>query len=153
MPSLAELQASMARRVTGDPAAEADPEIGRALRALQQKRLRVVAHLLPRTRKALGDQWYNQFAQHAAEYTPCGLLYHVDDAWEFGLRQARSHQRAVRDAAMRDLAMLGMHFSRSAQRNAHRIRENRGFYLAVRLNPVIVVLRIPGRRPLLYGVS
>src|SRR5688500_2987526 len=98
MPSLAELQATIARPRTGDAAAEADPEIGRALRALQHKRLRVVAHLLARTRKALGDQWHSEFARHAAQYTPCGLLYHVDDAWEFGLRQLASDVRAVRHA-------------------------------------------------------
>src|SRR5687768_1007932 len=141
MPSLAELQATIARRLTGDPAAEADPEIGRAVRALQHKRLGVVAHLMPRTRKALGDQWHKQFRQHAAQYTPCGLLYHVDDAWEFGLRQSASDRRAVRNAAKRDLALLGMRFSRSSQRNAHRIRENRSSYLAVRLIPLVVVLR------------
>jgi hypothetical protein len=152
MPSLAELQAVMARRLTGDPAAEVDAAIGRAVRALQHKRLRVVAHLLPRTREALGDQWHNQFRQHAAQYTPCGLLYHVDDAWEFGLRQSASDRRAVRHAAKRDLAMLGMRYSRNAKRSAHRIRENRNFYLAVRFVPLVVVLRIPGRRPLLYGV-
>src|SRR5688572_28935060 len=98
MPTLAELQANLARRLTADPAAENDRSIERAARALQHKRRRAVEQLLPRTREALGSSWPPAFAAHASTYQPCGLLYHVDDAWEFALAREGTD---VRNAARR----------------------------------------------------
>jgi hypothetical protein len=146
MPTLAELQASLARRLTADPAAEKDRSIGRAARALQHKRMRAVAQLLPRTREALGSSWPAAFAEHAASYQPCGLLYHVDDAWEFAAAQARGE---LRIAARRDLTSLELLYVRSAERGAHRVRERTGVYFRLRLKPLLIGLRLPGRQPTL----
>ncbi|MEX2282520.1 MAG: hypothetical protein WEE89_08550 [Gemmatimonadota bacterium] len=153
MPTLAELQASLAQRLTGDPAAETDPTLSRAARALQHKRMRAVAQLLPRTRKVAGPEWSQLFSQHAAGYTPSGLLYHVDDAWEFGLAQARSSNRAIRRAARLDLAWLNLRFARSPNRGAQRVRERTGFYFSVTVDPIVVSLRVPGRRPRVFASS
>jgi hypothetical protein len=153
MPTLAELQASLAQRLTGDPAAETDPHLSRAARALQHKRMRAVAQLLPRTRKAVGPDWSRWFSQHAARYTPSGLLYHVDDAWEFCLAQAGSSNRAIRRAAQIDLAWLNLRFDRSVDRGAKRLRERTGFYFSVTVDPIVVSLRVPGRRPRVFASS
>ena len=143
MPTLAELQANLARRLTTDPAAENDRSIERAARALQHKRMRAVAQLLPYTHTALGAAWKSAFAKHAANYQPCGLLYHVDDAWEF----AEAHQRGeLRIAARRDLASLELRYVRSAERGAHRVRERTGMYFRLWLKPLLVGIRLPGRR-------
>ena len=146
MPTLAELQASLARRLTADPSAENDRSIERAARALQHKRMRAVAQLLPHTHAALGSGWHTAFADHAATYQPCGLLYHVDDAWEFATAQSRT-QRGI--AAKRDLASLELRYVRSADRGAHRVRERTGVYFRLWLKPLLIGLRLPGRPPTL----
>jgi hypothetical protein len=143
MPTLAELQASLARRLTADPGAEQDRAIERAARALQHKRMRAVAQLLPRTHEALGSSWPAAFAEHASSYQPCGLLYHVDDAWEFAAAHARGE---VRIAARRDLAALELRYMRSPERGAHRVRERTGMYLRFWLKPLLIGIRLPGRR-------
>ena len=145
MPTLAELQASLARRLTADPAAENDRAIERAARALQHKRMRAAAQLLPRTREALGSSWPATFAEHAANYQPCGLLYHVDDAWEFA-----AHARGeLRITARRDLASLELRYARSAERGAHRVRERTGVYFRLWLKPLLIGIKLPGRQPTL----
>jgi hypothetical protein len=147
MPTLAELQAGLARRLTGDPAVETDPHVRRAARALRHKRMRAVAQLLPRTRTAVGAEWATPFAAHAATYTPCGLLYHVDDAWEFAEVQSRSSNRRIRQAARLDLASLNLRFARNAERGATRVQERTGFYVSVSWDPLVVSVRVRGRRP------
>src|SRR5688500_15803240 len=102
MPTLAEVQAGLALRLTGDPASEIDPRIGRAARALRHKRMRAAAQLLPRTRRAADAKWAALFSDHATKYTPCGLLYHVDDAWELADALSHSSDRRVRRAARLD---------------------------------------------------
>lgn len=149
MPSLADLQAGLAVRLTGDPAAEMDPRLSRAARALRHKRLRAVAQLLPRSRLAASSEWVALFAEHARNYTPCGLLYHVDDAWEFANAHSRSSNRRLRQAARIDLAWLKLRFTRGAPRTAHRVRERTGFYVNVSLDPLVLSVRVVGRRPLL----
>lgn len=150
MPTLAELQASLARRLTADPAAENDRSIERAARALQHKRMRAAAQLLPRTHTALGAAWKSAFAEHAANYQPCGLLYHVDDAWEFAGAHARGE---LRIAARRDLASLELRYARSAERGAHRVRERTGMYFKLWLNPLLIGIRLPGRRATLLQLT
>lgn len=149
MPTLAELQAGLARSLTGDPAGETDPQLRRAARALRHKRMRAVAQLVPYTRTAVGAEWGLQFAAHATAYTPCGLLYHVDDAWEFARVQSRSANRRIRRAARLDLASLNLRFARNAERGAARVQERTGFYVSVCWDPLVVSLRIRGRPPLL----
>ena len=149
MPTLAERQAGLALRLTGDPAAEADPPFRLAARALVQKRMRAVAHLLPRTRREAGPEWAPLFSVHATTYIPCGLLYHVDDAWEFASAQRHSWNRRIRQAARLDLASLNLTFARSATRGARRMRERTGFYVKVSLDPLTVAMRLHGRRLLL----
>lgn len=149
MPTLAELQAGLALRLTGDPAAEIDPRIGRAARALRQKRMRAAAQLLPRTRRAADSEWAPLFSAHATKYTPCGLLYHVDDAWELAEGLSHSSDRRLRRAARLDRASLNLRFARSGERGAQRVRERTGFYVKVSVDPPLIAVRIHGRRPLL----
>jgi hypothetical protein len=146
MPTLAELQANLARRLTADPAAENDRSIERAARALQHKRRRAVEQLLPHTRAALAHNWHSSFAAHAGSYRPCGLLYHIDDAWEYALAQSDTD---VRIAARRDLAALELRYVRSAERGAHRVRERTGVYFRLSLKPLLLCIRLPGQRPIL----
>jgi hypothetical protein len=148
MPTLAELQASLAQRLTGNPAAENDVSLQHALRALRHKRARAVAQLLPRTRFALGARWSASFAAHANTYVPCGLLYHVDDAWEFALAQSRTD---VRTAAVRDLAWLELRYVRSQDRDVLRVRERTGFYVRLWTKPWLLALTLP-RRPMLLDL-
>src|SRR3954454_10187302 len=83
--ALADLQRALAAGLTGrGPGPEGmDPEaLERARRGLESKRRRAASHLLPQLRGVLGPRWKDRFAEHARRYTPSGLLYHVDDAWE-----------------------------------------------------------------------
>ncbi len=148
MRTLAELQAGLALRLTSDPAAETDPQLGRAARALQHKRMRAAAQLLPRTRREMESEWARAFLQHAMQYTPGGLLYHVDDAWEFARAQSSSKNRRIRRAARLDLMSLKLRFARSSELGAWRVVERTRFYLFLSLDPLALALRIPGRRPL-----
>ncbi|HLB35022.1 MAG TPA: hypothetical protein VJL31_00465 [Gemmatimonadales bacterium] len=125
------LAASLARGGPCPP--QCDPEeVARAARALEAKRRRAAAHLLPHARHTLGESWRARFHEHAATYTPAGMLYHVDDAWELAERAARSRSPALCRAARRDLAALRRRYVRSRRRRIDRIRERRGLIELVR---------------------
>jgi hypothetical protein len=153
---LADLQRALAAGLTGrGPGPEGmDPEaLERARRGLESKRRRAAAHLLPRLRAALGSQWKDRFADHAARYVPAGLLYHVDDAWEFGQAAARGPERAVASAARDDLAMMRLRWVRRSQGGIDRIQERRGMVIARVRSPVrMVLVRMPGREGRVWGV-
>jgi hypothetical protein len=152
---LADLQRALAAGLTGrGPGPEGmDPEaLERARRALESKRRRAAAHLLPRLRAALGSQWRERFADHAARYVPAGLLYHVDDAWEFGQIAARGPERAAAAAARDDLAMMRLRWARRSQGGIDRIQERRGMVIARVRSPVrMVLIRMPGREGRVWG--
>jgi hypothetical protein len=147
---LAELQRRLAAGLTGrGPGPEGlDPDaLERARRGLESKRRRAAAHLLPRTRAALGAGWKDRFAEHAARYTPSGLLYHVDDAWEMAETLARSPDREVARATRDDLVALCLRWVRGRETGAGRIRERKGFLIARMRQPVrLLLLRMPGGR-------
>jgi len=113
----------------------------RARRSLESKRRRAASHLLPRVRAALGAAWKDRFAEHAAGYTPSGLLYHVDDAWELAEILSRAPDRGLAAAARDDLVILRLRWVRRREAGARRIRERRG--------PLIALLRSPVRRLLI----
>ena len=124
-----------------------DPEaLERARRGLESKRRRAAAHLLPRLRAALGSRWKEYFAGHAERYTPAGLLYHVDDAWEMARTAARDRDEKIASAARDDLAMMRLRWVRKDQRGIDRIRERRGMVIALVRSPVrMLLIRMPGR--------
>lgn len=143
--ALADLQRHLAASLAGQgPGPEGmDREVlERARRSLESKRRRAASHLLPRLHEALGITWKDRFAGHAARYTPCGLLYHVDDAWELALSLARDSDRRVAIAAREDLSELRLRWVRGRESEAGRIRERRGLMVAW-VNG-IVVLKLPG---------
>jgi hypothetical protein len=112
------------------------------------KRRRAAGHLLPRLRNALGSSWADRFQEHAARYTPAGMLHPVDDAWAFAERLERaSHGRDLRlwRAAHDDLVSLRLCYVRDPRQEALRIRERHGLLLAFLSTPQrAVVLRLPG---------
>lgn len=126
VPRLAEIQralaASLARRASCPPQRDV-AAVDRAARALEAKRRRAAGHLVPTLREALGPWWRARFHEHAATYTPEGMLYRVDDAWALAERETRSPSPALRRAARRDLAMLRRRYLRSRHRGVDRIRE------------------------------
>jgi hypothetical protein len=126
MSPLAEIQralaASLARRAPCPPQWDA-AAVERAAWALEAKRRRAAAHLVPTLRRALGWSWRARFREHAAAYAPAGMLYHVDDAWELAEYLARSPGPPLRGAARRDLAMLRRRYVRNRGRDLDRIRE------------------------------
>jgi hypothetical protein len=147
--ALADLQRALAAGLTGrgpgpegmDPAA-----LERARRGLESKRRRAAAHLLPRLRAALGSGWKEFFAGHAARYTPTGLLYHVDDAWEMARAAGRSGEREIALAARDDLAMMRLRWVRGGQGGIGRIRERRGIVIALVHSPArLLLIRLPWR--------
>jgi hypothetical protein len=146
--ALADLQRALAAGLTGrGPGPEGmDPEaLERARRGLESKRRRAAAHLLPRLRAALGSRWRDSFAGHAEGYTPTGLLYHVDDAWELARTAARNENREIAGAARDDLAMLRLRWVRG-KAGIERIRERRGIVIArVRSPARMILMRLPGR--------
>jgi hypothetical protein len=146
MRSLADLQASLARRLTGDPREEDDPSISRALRSLQHKRMTAAAQLLPNLQTVLGKRWTETFAAHASAYTPCGLLYHVDDAFEFASVLSHGPARKLRDAARRDLALLRLRWQRGSARDVNRVRERDGLCVVWSVRPLFIAIRLPGHR-------
>ncbi|MFL6261130.1 MAG: hypothetical protein ACJ76Y_15620 [Thermoanaerobaculia bacterium] len=149
MAALADLQRALAAGLTGrGPGPEGmDPEaLERARRGLESKRRRAAAHLLPRLRAALGSRWRERFADHAGVYTPAGLLYHVDDAWELARAAAQSDEREVARAARDDLAMMRLRWVRRGQSGIERIRERRGIVIVRVRSPVrLLLIRLPGR--------
>jgi hypothetical protein len=146
---LADLQRSLAAGLTG-PAGEgpeglAREALERSRRALTAKRRQAAGHLLPRLRAALGPAWSERFALHAAGYTPCGLLHHVDDAWELAAAVSRARDDPRRRAAHDDLVALRLRYARSRRAGAHRIRERRAPLIALVRTPVRhLVVRMPG---------
>jgi hypothetical protein len=148
--SLADLQRHLAAGLAGrGPGPEGmDREaLERARSGLESKRRRAASHLLPRLRAALGTGWKDRFAEHAARYTPSGLLYHVDDAWEMAEILARSQDRGIAAAAQDDLVTLRLRWVRRSEAGAERIRERRGPLIAWVRSPVrLLVLRLPGAR-------
>jgi hypothetical protein len=147
---LADLQRRLAAGLTGrGPGPEGmDPEaLERARRGLESKRRRAASHLLPRLRGVLGPRWKDRFAEHARRYTPSGLLYHVDDAWELARVAARSPERPIVAAARDDLAMLRLRWVRHGEPGIGRIRERRGLVIARVHSPVrLLLVRLPGRK-------
>ena len=147
---LADLQRHLAAGLAGrGPGPEGlDPEIlERARRGLESKRRRAASHLLPRLRAALGPGWKDRFAGHAARYTPSGLLYHVDDAWEIAATLAQDPDRRIAAAAQDDLVMLRLRWVRRREAGAERIQERRGVLIALVRSPVrLFVFRLPGAR-------
>jgi hypothetical protein len=147
--ALADLQRALAAGLTGRGPGPAgmDPEaLERARRGLESKRRRAASHLLPRLRAALGSRWKEYFAGHAARYTPAGLLYHVDDAWELAETAASGQEREIAAAARDDLAMLRLRWVRRIRGGIERIRERRGIVIALVRRPVrLLLLRLPGR--------
>lgn len=154
---LAELQRHLAAGLAGrGPGPEGmDREaLERARRSLEAKRRRAASHLLPRLRAALGTGWKDRFAEHAARYTPSGLLYHVDDAWEMAEILARSQDRRIAAAARDDLVMLRLRWVRRNEAGAERIRERRGVLIALMRSPVrALVLRLPGMHGKVWRLS
>lgn len=153
---LADLQKSLAARLAGGgPAPEglAEGAVERTRRALVAKRRQAAAHLLPRLRAALGPAWAERFGLHAAGYTPCGLLHHVDDAWELAETVARAQDRRLATAAHDDLAILRLRYARSRSDGAHRIRERRSPLIALVRTPVrCLVVRLPGAAGRVWSV-
>ncbi len=165
---LADLQRQLAASLTGrsgrsaPPAGCAATAIARARRALAAKRRRAVRHLLPRTAAALAGRWEACWGPHCDRYTPSGMLYHVDDAWELAAHLAASRPRArergavaispeVRSAAHDDLVSLRLRYSRRRRVGGLRIRERRGVVVAWISTPRhTLVIRLPGRRGLLW---
>jgi hypothetical protein len=162
---LADLQRQLAASLTGGsapPAGCAATAIARARLALAAKRRRAVRHLLPRTAASLADRWEDCWRPHCDRYTPSGMLYHVDDAWELAAHLAASRPRAgdrgavaispeVRGAAHDDLVSLRLRYARSRRVGGLRIRERRGLVVAWTSTPRrMLVIRLPGRRGLLW---
>ena len=154
--SLAELQRHLAAGLAGrGPGPEGmDREaLERARRGLESKRRRAASHLLPRLRAALGTGWKDRFAEHAARYTPSGLLYHVDDAWEMAATLAQELDREIAAAAQDDLVTLRLRWVRRCEMEAERVRERRGPLIALMRSPVrLLVLRLPGARGKIWRI-
>jgi hypothetical protein len=115
--------------------------------SLETKRRRDAGHFLPRLRNSLGAKtWVDLFHEHAARYTPAGMLQSVDDAWAF----AESIERTTQDpdvylAAQDDLVALRLRYVRDPKQKAFRIRERRGPLLAMLHTPQrAMVVKLPG---------
>ncbi len=122
--------------------------LARARRALEAKRRRAAAPLLPRLRAALGERWAERFHGHTSAYAPAGLLPAVDDAWELAAALARDPERAVAVAAREDLAILRLRWVRQrgpGSSGIGRLRERRGL-LIVRIHTPrpLFLLKLPG---------
>lgn len=143
--ALADLQRHLAASLAGQgPGPEGmDREVlERARRSLESKRRRAASHLLPRLHETLGITWKDRFAEHAARYVPCGLLYHVDDAWEWAQALATSKDRSIKAAARNDLVALRLRWVRGRESEAGRIRERRG--LMIVWTHGLLIIRLPG---------
>jgi hypothetical protein len=162
---LADLQKSLAASLTGnagnlgemrdDPDLEglSDDAVERTRRALIAKRRQAAAHLLPRLRAALGSVWAECFSDHAEDYVPCGLLYHVDDAWELAEAVTRGSDRHLAIAAHDDLVFLRLRYARARKTGAHRIQERRAPLVALVRMPIRqLVVRMPGSGARVWSV-
>lgn len=139
-----ELAASLAGR---GPSPEGLDEraVERTRRSLESKRRGVAAHLLPRLRTALGTAWAERFHEHAGRYIPDGLLHHVDDAWELAETLGKASEPGIRQAAEADLTALRLRYVRNPKAGGDRIRERRGFLIALVRSPAAaLVVRLPG---------
>jgi hypothetical protein len=154
---LAELQRHLAAGLSGrgpGPAGMDGEALERARRGLESKRRRAASHLLPRLRAALGTGWKDRFATHAVRYTPSGLLYHVDDAWEMAATVAQDPDRRIAAAAQDDLVMLRLRWVRRREAGAERIRERRGPLIALVRSPAcLLVLRLPGAQGKIWRIK
>ncbi len=115
--------------------------------SLEAKRRRAAGHLLPRLRNSLGAQaWVTLFHEHAARYTPAGMLHHVDDAWAFAESiECTTQEPSVYLAAQDDLVSLRLRYVRDPKQAAFRIRERRGPLLAMLHTPQrAMVVKLPG---------
>lgn len=125
MPPLLEIQRALAASLTGgapSPSLFDAEQVTSAALSLVSKRRRAAGHLLTETRRALGERWRASFAAHARAYAPTGLLYHVDDAWEFARIHCRNPERGIREAARTDLRRLGLRYWRSSRRGPYRVQ-------------------------------
>jgi hypothetical protein len=145
---LADLQRDLAASLAGrGPSPEGLDEraLERTRRSLESKRRAAAAHLLPRVRKTLGDAWAQRFHEHAGRYIPDGLLHHVDDAWELAETCKTMREPEIRHAAQADLTALRLRYVRNPKAGGERIRERRGFLVALtRLPAPALVVRLPG---------
>jgi hypothetical protein len=147
---LADLQRSLAAGLAGrggGPEGLDEGTLDRARRSLESKRRRAAGHLLPRLRAALGTAWAGRFGEHAARYTPTGLLYHVDDAWELAGSLVHDPDPHIAAAARDDRVALRLRWIRRRQTGAGRIQERRGPLVALTRSPTRgIVVRLPGVR-------
>lgn len=145
---LEELQKDLAASLAGrGPSPEGLDEraLERTRRSLESKRRAAAAHLLPHLRKALGDAWARRFHEHAGRYMPEGLLHHVDDAWELAETFRKTDEPEIRNAAQSDLTALRLRYVRDRKAGGDRIRERRGFLVALMRSPApALVVRLPG---------
>jgi hypothetical protein len=148
---LADLQKSLAAGLTGltdgNPAPEglAEGAVERTRHALIAKRRQAASHLLPRLRAALGAAWAEYFEEHAELYAPCGLLDHVDDAWQLAESVTRGTDLHLAIAAHDDLVFLRLRYARTRTSGAHRIQERRAPLVALVRIPIRhLVVRMPG---------
>src|SRR5947209_9907651 len=153
---LADLQRNLAAALAGrGPGPEGmDAEtLERARRGRQSKRRRVAGHLLPRLRTALGSAWAGRFGEHAALYTPAGLLHHVDDAWELAATLARDPDPEIAAAARDDLVALRLRWRRGRRPGAGRVRARRGPLIALTRSPRrFLIVRLPGVRGAIWRI-
>jgi hypothetical protein len=154
--ALADLQRSLAASLAGrgrGPEALDEKALEQARRSLIAKRRRAAGHLLPRLRAELRAAWLERFTEHAARYTPSGLLYHVDDAWELAVFLIRDPELRIAAAARDDLVALRLHWVRRRRMDAARIRERRGPLIALIQSPTrTLVVRLPGSRGKMWRV-
>lgn len=114
-------------------------------KALETRRRRAVAHLLPRLHSTLGKSWGPCFHEHAGRYNPAGALDPVDDAWELAESLLHHPDPRVAGAAHDDLVVLRLRFERAPQGGVERIRERRGPLIALMRTPTrLLVVRMPG---------
>ena len=139
-----ELAASLADRGPS-PEGVDEQALERTRRSLESKRRGVAGHLLPRLRTALGTAWTERFHEHAGRYIPNGLLHHVDDAWELAEALRNASEPEIRNAAQADLTALRLRYVRNPKAGGDRIRERRGFLVALVRSPgLALVVRLPG---------
>lgn len=148
---LGDLQKSLAVSLTGrglGPEGCDEQALDQWRRSLESKRRRAAGPLLPRLRTALGLEWPARFHEHAAAYTPSGLLYHIDDAWEMAERLSGDPDPRIAGAAHDDLISLRLRYTRdrrARRANTDRIHERRSPLVAVMKTPSrLLVVRMPG---------
>ncbi len=147
-----QLAALLAGRGTAGKGLEGEA-LERTRRSLVHKRRRAAAHLLPHLARRLGAGFAPLFADHAARYSPSGLLQHVDDAWELAEVTARAGGRGeaagraeVRAAARDDLALLRLRYRRDPAKGLERVAPREGWVVVLLRKPRLrLAVRLPGR--------